>query len=150
MCAIATLISVRVGFLRISLADQKVFSWLPLLSLCFMPCSTFALGAVSSMVYTGLIYPQITCIEVYTNSFLATLNARKTITGQIDDVSNMLVSIPSALSNTCQSSIRNKTQKQAISIKIETTREQHGVVANNNSVRVPCSLVFIMFDQSLL
>ncbi|KAG6867251.1 hypothetical protein C0993_005198 [Termitomyces sp. T159_Od127] len=72
---------------------------------------------------------------IYTNSFLATLNARKAITGQIDDVSHMLVSIPPKISTTQQSSsIGNRSQAQAISIRIETTREQHGVASSGTSV----------------
>ncbi|KAH0579391.1 hypothetical protein H2248_003530 [Termitomyces sp. 'cryptogamus'] len=73
------------------------------------------------------------CIgRLYTNSFLATLNARKAITGQVDDISHMLVSIPPTLLNTQQGSAGKKSHQQTISIRIETTQEQHGKVPASN------------------
>ncbi|KAG6879188.1 hypothetical protein C0992_004491, partial [Termitomyces sp. T32_za158] len=100
--------------------------------------SLFAMATLISLVISPLTLIYATfyfCIgRLYTNSFLATLNARKAITGQVDDVSHMLVSIPPAFSNTRQISTGNKLQHQAISIRIETTQEQHSMVSKNDLV----------------
>jgi hypothetical protein len=57
---------------------------------------------------------------VYSNSFLATLNARSGISDSVDNVDHMMVSIPrSAMSSTQVS----KSQQQNISIRIDTTQE---------------------------
>ncbi|KAG6853831.1 hypothetical protein C0991_000945 [Blastosporella zonata] len=55
---------------------------------------------------------------VYTNSFLATLNARKTLTGKVDDVSHMLVSLPPTLLNS-QTGANKIGGQQTISIRID-------------------------------
>jgi hypothetical protein len=62
--------------------------------------------------------------QVYTNSFLATLNARKTITGRIDDVSHMLVSMPPTLITPLGSAGKVSKVSQNISIRIDTTKER--------------------------
>lgn len=55
---------------------------------------------------------------VYSNSLLATLNARNSITDKIDNVDHMLVSLPRSALSTSQ-----KSQANSISIRIDTTHE---------------------------
>ncbi|KAG5642131.1 hypothetical protein DXG03_003581 [Asterophora parasitica] len=73
-----------------------------------------------TLVYASFYF----CIgRLYTNSFLATLNARKTLTGKADDVSHMLVSIPPTLLNTQHT--MSKKSAQNISIRIDTTHDRN-------------------------
>ncbi|KAG5719380.1 hypothetical protein E4T56_gene13513 [Termitomyces sp. T112] len=100
-----------------------------LTSICAMASLISLIASPLTLIYATFYF----CIgRLYTNSFLATLNARKAITGQVDDISHMLVSIPPTLLNTHQGSAGKKSHQQTISIRIETTQEQHGKVPASN------------------
>ncbi|KAF5371406.1 hypothetical protein D9615_009697 [Tricholomella constricta] len=95
-----------------------------LTSCCAVASLISLIASPLTLVYASFYF----CIgRLYTNSFLATLNARRTLTGKVDDVSHMLVSIPPTLLNTHHSGGQKKSQAN-ISIRIDTTHERD---ANN-------------------
>jgi hypothetical protein len=65
-------------------------------------------------------------MPVYTNAFLATLNARKAMSGAPTENSHMMVSMPSTLLNSVNG-VNSKSQKssQGISIRIDTTTQEY-------------------------
>jgi hypothetical protein len=72
-----------------------------------------------SLIYATFYF----CIgRFYTNSFLATLNARKSLSGHVDDSAHMMSSIPQS-SNGMVSPPHGSSISKHISIRIETTRE---------------------------
>ncbi|KAF9463802.1 hypothetical protein BDZ94DRAFT_1321566 [Collybia nuda] len=89
-----------------------------LTSICAIASLVSLLASPLTLIYASFYF----CIgRLYTNSFLATLNARKSITGRIDDVSHMLVSMPPTLLTPIGSSGKSS---QNISIRIDTTKER--------------------------
>ncbi|KAG6915647.1 hypothetical protein DXG01_010611 [Tephrocybe rancida] len=96
------------------------FSGSRLTSMCAIASLVSLVVSPLTLIYATFYF----CIgRLYTNSFLATLNARRTISGKVDDVSHMLVSIPPTLLNTHQSAASKKGSQQTISIRIDTTQE---------------------------
>jgi len=85
-----------------------------LTTLCAIAALISLVASPNTLIYASFYF----CIgRLYTNSFMATLNARRSITEQIDNVDHMLLSMPrSALSSTHKS-------QQNISIRIDTTHE---------------------------
>ncbi|KAG5634711.1 hypothetical protein H0H81_001037 [Sphagnurus paluster] len=74
------------------------------------------------------------CEAVYTNSLLATLNARKSIANAVEDINHMLVSLPPStpagsigavevLQTSRSASKKGTTTPRNISIRIDTTKE---------------------------
>ncbi|KAG6819430.1 hypothetical protein H0H93_011957 [Arthromyces matolae] len=90
-----------------------------LTSMCAVASLVCLIASPLTLAYATFYF----CIgRLYTNSFLATLNARKAITGKTDDVSHMLVSMPPTLLSSYQTA---KVTQQSMSIKVETTQEHH-------------------------
>jgi len=81
-----------------------------LISLCLSP---------NSLIYASFYF----CIgRFYVNSFLATLNARNSLKGNVDDTSYMMMSLPSSGGNSSRTATESSKQK-AIAIRIDTTTE---------------------------
>ncbi|KAF8896777.1 hypothetical protein CPB84DRAFT_1815905 [Gymnopilus junonius] len=85
---------------------------------CCAVASLICLSASShSLIYATFYF----CIgRFYTNSFLATLNARKSIASRIDDTSHVMMSIPTAVTSPQVSS-----GGKNITIRIDTTKEMN-------------------------
>ncbi|KAF8067054.1 hypothetical protein FPV67DRAFT_1226533 [Lyophyllum atratum] len=91
-----------------------------LTSCCAIASLVALIASPLTLIYAAFYF----CIgRLYTNSFLATLNARKTITGKENDVSHMLVSMPPTLVNSRHTAA--KKSQQNISIRIDTTHERN-------------------------
>ncbi|RDB29940.1 hypothetical protein Hypma_013791 [Hypsizygus marmoreus] len=124
----------RTGFKRSDSMINKLMLFVVntgvLTSLCAIGSLISLIVSPNTLVYASFYF----CIgRLYTNSFLATLNARKSITGRVDDVSHMLVSIPPTLLNTHNLS---KKSNQNISIRIDTTKEHdHEDIHSNQGHR---------------
>jgi hypothetical protein len=56
---------------------------------------------------------------VYTNSFLATLNARESMKNNVNDTNHMMMSIPSGVLS--QGGTHSKSKQQSITIRIDTS-----------------------------
>jgi len=101
------------------------------LTSCCAVASLIALVASpATLIYASFYF----CIgRLYTNSLLATLNARQVLTGKVEDVSHMLVSMPSTLLNS-QNGLGRKNSKstkaQNISIHIERSTIKDGEAVN--------------------
>ncbi|KAG6855596.1 hypothetical protein H0H87_000391 [Tephrocybe sp. NHM501043] len=101
-----------------------------LTSLCAIASLISLVASPLTLIYATFYF----CIgRLYTNSFLATLNARKTITGKVDEGSHMLVSMPPTLFNTQLSAGSKKGAQQTISIRID--QEQHTTAHSRDLVR---------------
>ncbi|KAF9463770.1 hypothetical protein BDZ94DRAFT_588844 [Collybia nuda] len=108
-----------------------------LTSCCALASLISLLASPKSLIYASFYF----CIgRFYTNSFLATLNARKSLTGTVDDVSHMLVSLPPSVL-TPAGSIGTKAGGQNISIRIDTTKESMHEERAVAMVRLLCLLV---------
>ncbi|KAF8067014.1 hypothetical protein FPV67DRAFT_1224385 [Lyophyllum atratum] len=98
-----------------------------LTSCCAVASLVSLLASPNTLIYACFYF----CIgRLYTNSLLATLNARKSLTGTIDDVSHMLVSLPPSVMTPSGSTggiegrqTIGKGPSQNISIRIDTTKE---------------------------
>jgi len=88
-------------------------------------CALASLIALAVSTTTLIYAPFYFCIgRLYTNSLLATLNARSTIRGDTTkDSSHMLVSIPQ---NVAGAGTASNNRGHGISIRVETTKEQMG------------------------
>jgi hypothetical protein len=87
----------------------------------------------------ALDYGFVNIFTVYTNSLLATLNARKSISNTVDDTSHFLVSAPTTrfASNNRDSPKRHPS----LSILVETTKTQNVYDrASWNDTMVPSTL----------
>ncbi|KXN80800.1 Endoplasmic reticulum mannosyl-oligosaccharide 1,2-alpha-mannosidase [Leucoagaricus sp. SymC.cos] len=108
--------SARTGFKRQVLASHIIFvvNTGVLTTICAIAALISLVSSPLTLIYASFYF----CIgRFYVNSFLATLNARISITDKIDNIDHMLVSLPrSALSSTHKS-------QQNISIRIDTTHE---------------------------
>ncbi|KAJ3575537.1 hypothetical protein NP233_g1041 [Leucocoprinus birnbaumii] len=110
--------SARTGFKRSDTMINKLIVFVVntgvLTTLCAIASLICLVASSRTLIYASFYF----CIgRFYVNSFLATLNARTSITDKIDNVDHMLVSLPrSALSST------HKSQPN-ISIRIDTTHE---------------------------
>ncbi|KAF8063374.1 hypothetical protein FPV67DRAFT_239993 [Lyophyllum atratum] len=102
-----------------------------LTSCCAVASLVSLVASPNTLIYASFYF----CIgRLYTNSLLATLNARKSLTGTIDDVSHMLVSLPrsvvtpSGSTGGIEGGLQNTGKSnQNISIRIDTTKESvHG------------------------
>jgi len=72
-----------------------------------------------TLVYASFYF----CIgRFYTNSFLATLNARKSFTSKFDDSSHIMMSIPTSITSPQVSTVG---KSQNIAIRIDTAKEMH-------------------------
>ncbi|KAF8814868.1 hypothetical protein BYT27DRAFT_7156633 [Phlegmacium glaucopus] len=86
---------------------------------CAMASLISLILSPNSLIYASFYF----CIgRFYTNSFLATLNARRSIKDSVDDTSYMMMSIPT---NGLSHSTNHQTSKQqpSIAIRIDTTTE---------------------------
>ncbi|GLB41337.1 hypothetical protein LshimejAT787_0905520 [Lyophyllum shimeji] len=97
-----------------------------LTSCCAVASLVSLLASPDTLIYACFYF----CIgRLYTNSLLATLNARKSLTGTIDDVSHMLVSLPPSLTPSgSMGAIEGqrgggKNAIGSISIRVDTTKE---------------------------
>ena len=61
---------------------------------------------------------------VYTNSFLATLNARQSLKGPVNNTSFMMMSLPTNGLSHISSGTTESRQQQSIAIRIDTTTEE--------------------------
>jgi len=74
-----------------------------------------------SLIYAAFYF----CIgRFYINSFLATLNARESIKGSVDDTTYMMMSLPSGGVNS--SRMISESKQKGIAIRIDTTTEGMG------------------------
>ncbi|XP_006457407.1 hypothetical protein AGABI2DRAFT_196124 [Agaricus bisporus var. bisporus H97] len=112
--------SARTGFKRSDTMINKLIIFVVntgiLTTLCAISSLISLVASPRTLLYASFYF----CIgRLYSNSFLATLNARNGITDSVDNVDHMMVSLPrSALSST-----QGKSQQQNISIRIDTTQE---------------------------
>lgn len=109
-----------------------------LTSCCAVASLVSLLAWPKTLIYASFYF----CIgRLYTNSLLATLNARKSLTGTIDDVSHMLVSLPPSITPSGsmggiegqRGAVKSPTGN--ISIRIDTTKEsihEGGVIGMDN------------------
>jgi hypothetical protein len=79
---------------------------------------------------------------VYINSFLATLNARDSIKGKVDDTTFMMMSIPIRDANS--SRVIADSKQEGFAIRIETSTE--GTNEENSSVCPFFPIFFFFFD----
>ncbi|KAF5346449.1 hypothetical protein D9756_010069 [Leucocoprinus leucothites] len=111
--------SARTGFKRSDTMINKLIVFVVntgvLTTLCAIAALICLVASPRTLIYASFYF----CIgRFYVNSFLATLNARTSITDKIDNVDHMLVSLPrSAISS------NNAKSQQNISIRIDTTHE---------------------------
>jgi len=91
-----------------------------------------------SLIYASFYF----CIgRFYTNSFLATLNARQSLKGNVDDTSYMMMSVPgNPLSPTAT---RGDSKQQGITIRIDTTHDS----GSNSGSKSEHSLVDISANE---
>jgi hypothetical protein len=87
---------------------------------CAMAALVSLVVSPKSLIYAAFYF----CIgRFYTNSFLATLNARQSLKGPVDDTSCMMMSLPTnGLSHT-SSGMSEPKKQQNIAIRIDTSRE---------------------------
>ncbi|KAH6904702.1 hypothetical protein BKA70DRAFT_1153901 [Coprinopsis sp. MPI-PUGE-AT-0042] len=110
----------RTGFKRSDTIITKLMVWIINTGMLTTICAVSSLIALvvspNTLIYATFYF----CIgRFYTNSFLGTLNARRSISGSTQpserDTSNMVMSIPS--------SVLNGRKTQDIAIRIDTTQE---------------------------
>jgi len=81
-----------------------------------------------SLIYAAFYF----CIgRFYVNSFLATLNARDSLKGNVDDTSYMMMSLPSSGANSSRMTT-DSSKQNGIAIRIDTTSE--GISENSVSM----------------
>ncbi|PPQ71709.1 hypothetical protein CVT26_007626 [Gymnopilus dilepis] len=123
----------RTGFKRSDSIINKLIVFIVntgVLTTCCAVASLICLVASPhSLIYATFYF----CIgRFYTNSFLATLNARRSFSSRIDDSSHAMVSLPTAMTSP-QVSTAGKVQN--IAIRIDTTKELNDGL--ERSVRPP-------------
>ncbi|KAF8625134.1 hypothetical protein AX17_006913 [Amanita inopinata Kibby_2008] len=102
-----------------------------LTSICAISSLICLVVSPRTLIYASFYF----CIgRLYTNSFLATLNARKSIAETVDDHGHMLVSLQPTVLSTSSAS---KSHQQNISIRIDTTQEAQ--CDESQKVRQPSS-----------
>jgi len=109
--------SARTGFRKSDTMINKLIIFVVntgiLTTLCAIAALICLVASPNTLIYASFYF----CIgRLYLNSFLATLNARHSITEKIDNVDHMLVSIP-------RSVVSSQTTKNNISIRIDKTQE---------------------------
>ncbi|RDB29953.1 hypothetical protein Hypma_013819 [Hypsizygus marmoreus] len=96
-----------------------------LTSCCAVGSLVSLLASPNTLIYASFYF----CIgRFYTNSLLATLNARKSLTGTMQDVSHMLVSLPPSITPSGSMGAVNTLGERPkgqgnITIRIDTTKE---------------------------
>lgn len=112
----------RTGFKKSDTMINKLILFVVNTGVLTSCCALASLLVLAASPLTLIYAPLYFCLgRLYTNSLLATLNARDSIKKQSEDNSHMLVSIPQTLFNTHHSVERSSHQN--ISIKIERTQE---------------------------
>jgi len=109
--------SARTGFRKSDTMINKLIIFVVntgiLTTICAIASLICLVASSNTLIYASFYF----CIgRLYLNSFLATLNARQSISEQIDNVDHMLVSIPKSV-------VSSQTTKQNISIRIDKTQE---------------------------
>jgi len=118
----------RTGFKRSDNIINKLMLFVVNTGVLTTACAISSLiclvASPKTLIYAAFYF----CIgRFYTNSFLATLNARKSISGKSqnsESTSHMVMSVPtSALNSASATHHLSRSGKQDIAIRIETTRE---------------------------
>jgi len=109
--------SARTGFRKSDTMINKLIIFVVntgiLTTICAIASLICLVASPNTLIYASFYF----CIgRLYLNSFLATLNARKSITEKIDNVDHMLVSMP-------RSVVSSQGTKGNISIRIDKTQE---------------------------
>jgi len=121
----------RTGFKRSDTIINKLIIFVVntgvLTSCCAIASLISLVLSPDSLIYAAFYF----CIgRFYTNSFLATLNARDSIKGNVDDTSYMMMSLP--CSGTDYSRTIAESKQQGLAIRINTTTE--GLPSEKSSV----------------
>ncbi|KAF8186284.1 hypothetical protein BJ912DRAFT_880358 [Pholiota molesta] len=91
-----------------------------LTSCCAVASLICLIASSHSLVYASFYF----CIgRLYTNSFLATLNARKSFQSNIDDSSHMMMSIPASVVSPHNTQLGMKAKNISIRIETATTKD---------------------------
>ncbi|EDQ99371.1 uncharacterized protein LACBIDRAFT_316568 [Laccaria bicolor S238N-H82] len=124
----------RTGFKKSDTIINRLMIFIVNTGVLTTTCAIAALIALvassHSLIYASFYF----CIgRFYTNSFLATLNARKRISSDVDETSHMMVSLPPTVL-TGNMTTGSRTAQQNISIRIETTKEALRDEVNDKSM----------------
>ncbi|KAG6864945.1 hypothetical protein C0991_006174 [Blastosporella zonata] len=102
-------------------------------NLCALAALISVLASSTTLVFTSFY---VNLGRLYTNSLLAALNAREATPGGKDDISHILVSMPSSTNNEA------KKSQQTFAINVHTTHEFHQdpeIVDNSPALKIPLS-----------
>ncbi|KDR73254.1 hypothetical protein GALMADRAFT_251847 [Galerina marginata CBS 339.88] len=113
----------RTGFKRSDNIINKLIIFIVntgvLTTCCAVSSLICLIASPNSLIYATFYF----CIgRFYTNSFLATLNARKSFSSQIDESSNMMMSVPPSI---VSPHATTNSKLQNIAIRIDTTKEMN-------------------------
>jgi len=107
----------RTGFKKTDTVINRLIVFVVNTGMLTTLCATASLISLVASPHTLIYATFYFCIgRLYSNSLLATLNARKGIASDVDDVTYMVTSMPTKFTHPAPSSANN------ISIQIETTR----------------------------